>query len=136
MTDNKSKKSEITIRSSAAEYLTFIAATGEIKQSFEMRYEDENIWLTQKMLAEVYNVDVRTVNYHIRKVFEDNELEPDSVIRNFRITATDGKSYDTKHYGLQMIIAVGFKVGNTPGTVLFVFHRSVASHRSNRALLH
>jgi hypothetical protein len=89
---SRSKKStKITIRSSAAEYLTFIAATGESEQSFEMRYADENIWLTQKMLAELYNVDVRTINYHIKRVFEDNELESDSVIRNFRITAPGGK---------------------------------------------
>jgi hypothetical protein len=108
----RKKSTEITIRSSAAEYLTFIAATGESEQSFEMRYEGENIWLTQKMLAELYNVDVRTINYHIKKIFDDNELAPDSVIRKFRITAVDGKSYDTKHYALQMIIAVGFKVNN------------------------
>ena len=103
---------EITIRSSAAEYLTFIAATGDNSQSFEVRYQDENIWLSQKMLAELYNVDVRTVNYHVKKIFGDSELEPDSVIRNFRITAADGKGYDTMHYGLQMIIAVGFKINS------------------------
>ena len=107
-----SDKGEITIRSSAAEYLTFIAATGDNGQSFEVRYQDENIWLSQKMLAELYNVDVRTVNYHVKKIFGDSELEPDSVIRNFRITAADGKGYDTMHYGLQMIIAVGFKINS------------------------
>ena len=106
------KKNEITIRSSAAEYLTFVASTGESDTSYEMRYEDENIWLTQKMMAELYNVDVRTINYHIKKIFSDSELQEDSVIRNFRITAADGKSYSTKHYNLQMIIAVGFKVNN------------------------
>ncbi len=105
-------KKDITIRSSAAEYLTFIAATGDDKNSIEVRYEDENIWITQKMLAALYEVDVRTINYHILKVFEDSELKEDSVIRNFRITASDGKSYDTKHYNLQMIIAVGFKVNS------------------------
>ena len=93
-------KEDITIRSSAAEYLTFIAATGDDKNSIEVRYEDENIWITQKMLATLYEVDVRTINYHILKVFEDSELKEDSVIRNFRITASDGKSYDTKHYAL------------------------------------
>jgi len=106
------KKQEITIRSSAAEYLTFIAAVGDSERAFEMRYADENIWLTQKMLAELYNVDVRTINYHIKKIFTDSELESDSVIRNFRITAADGKNYDAMHYGLQMIIAVGFKVNS------------------------
>ena len=94
-------KKDITIRSSAAEYLTFIAATGDDKNSIEVRYEDENIWITQKMLAALYEVDVRTINYHILKVFEDSELKEDSVIRNFKITATDGKSYDTKYYALQ-----------------------------------
>jgi hypothetical protein len=88
--DKKLKENEITIRSSAAEYLTFIAATGESEQSFEMRYENENIWLTQKMLAELYNVDVRTINYHIKKVFEDNELEPEATIRKFRIVQIEG----------------------------------------------
>ena len=106
------KKNEITIRSSAAEYLTFIAATGDDKGSVEVRYEDENIWITQKMLAVLYEVETNTINYHIKKIFEDSELQEDSVIRNFRITAADGKSYDTKHYNLQMIIAVGFKVNS------------------------
>lgn len=108
----KTEKKDISIRSSAAEYLTFIAATGDDKNSVEVRYEDENIWITQKMLATLYEVDVRTINYHIKKIFEDSELTEDSVIRKFRITAEDGKSYDTMHYNLQMIIAVGFKVNS------------------------
>ena len=108
----KKQKKEVTIRSSAAEYLTFVAANGNDKNSVEVRYEDENIWITQKMLAVLYDVDVRTINYHIKKIFDDSELEEASVIRNFRITAADGKSYDTKHYNLQMIIAVGFKVNS------------------------
>ncbi|MBO4438512.1 MAG: virulence RhuM family protein [Spirochaetaceae bacterium] len=105
-------KSVPTIRSSAAEYLTFVAATGDDRNSVEVRYEDENIWITQKMLAVLYEVETNTINYHIKKIFEDSELQEDSVIRNFRITAADGKSYDTKHYNLQMIIAVGFKVNS------------------------
>lgn len=108
----KKPQKEITIRSSAAEYLTFVAANGDDKNSVEVRYENENIWITQKMLAVLYDVETNTINYHIKKIFEDSELEEDSVIRNFRITATDGKSYDTKHYNLQMIIAVGFKVNS------------------------
>ena len=108
----KTEKKDISIRSSAAEYLTFVAATGDDKNSVEVRYEDENIWITQKMLAILYEVDVRTINYHIKKIFEDSELTEDSVIRKFRITAEDGKSYDTMHYNLQMIIAVGFKVNS------------------------
>lgn len=106
------KKEEITIRSSTAEYLTYIASVGDVETSFEMRYEDENIWLTQKLMAALYDVDVRTVNYHIKKIFADSELQEDSVIRKFRITADDGKTYNTNHYSLEMIIAVGFKVNS------------------------
>jgi len=108
----KKKKDEITIRSSAAEYLTYVASVGDRQDSIEMRYEDENIWLTQKMMAILYNVDVRTINYHIKKIFHDSELQQDSVIRKFRITAEDGKTYNTNHYSLEMIIAVGFKVNS------------------------
>lgn len=108
----KTDKKDISIRSSAAEYLTFVAATGDDKNSVEVRYEDENIWITQKMLATLYEVETNTINYHIKKIFEDSELTEDSVIRKFRITAADGKTYDTKHYNLQMIIAVGFKVNS------------------------
>ncbi len=105
-------KQEITIRSSTAEYLTYIASVGDDEKTIEVRYQDENIWLTQKMMAELYGVSVPTINEHIKKIFDDKELSEDSVIRNFRITASDGKSYSTKHYNLQMIIAVGFKVNN------------------------
>ena len=109
------QKHEITIRSSAAEYLTYIAATGDNPQSFEMRYEDENIWVTQKMMAELYNVNIRTINEHIKKVYSDNELDENSTIRNFRIVQAEGSRKVTRevmHYNLQMIIAVGFKVNN------------------------
>lgn len=106
---SKSKDISIT-RSSAAEYLTFIAASGE--GGVEAVYADENIWITQKMMALLYDVDVRTINYHLIKVFTDSELQENSVIRNFRITATDGKNYNTKHYNLSAIIAVGYKVNS------------------------
>lgn len=109
------KEADISIRSSAAEYLTFIAATGDSQESIEMRYENENIWLTQKMMAQLYDVDVRTINFHIQKVYEDGELEEGATIRNFRIVQTEGSrqvSREVKHYNLQMIIAVGFKVNN------------------------
>ena len=109
------KKDEITIRSSAAEYLTYVASVGDQQDSIEMRYEDENIWLTQKMMATLYDVDVRTINEHIKKIYSDSELEEDSTIRNFRIVQTEGSrqvTRDTKHYSLQMIIAVGFKVNS------------------------
>lgn len=96
------KKNEITIRSSAAEYLTFVASMGDSQDSFEMRYEDENIWLTQKMMATLYDVETHTINYHIKRIFADLELEEGAVIRKFRITAADEKTYDTKHYALRM----------------------------------
>ncbi len=111
----KVEKKDISIRSSAAEYLTFVAATGDDKNSVEVRYEDENIWITQKMLAVLYEVDVRTINYHIKKIFEDSELTEESTIRNFRIVQTEGTrqvTRDVEHYNLQMIIAVGFKVNS------------------------
>jgi hypothetical protein len=84
------------VRSSAAEYLTFIAATGS--GGVEAVYADESIWLTQKMMGVLYDVNVRTVNEHLKKVFADNELQEDSVIRKFRITAADGKSYETQGF--------------------------------------
>ena len=109
------KKDEITIHSSAAEYLTYVALVGDQQESIEMRYEDENIWMTQKMMATLYDVDVRTINEHIKKIYSDSELEEDSTIRNFRIVQTEGArqvTRDPKHYSLQMIIAVGFKVNS------------------------
>ena len=109
------KKNEITIRSSAAEYLTYVASVGDSTSSFEMRYEDENIWLPQKLMAELYHVDVRTINDHIKKIYSDNELTENATIRNFQIVQTEGDrkvSREVKHYNLQIIIAVGFKVNN------------------------
>ena len=109
------KKDEISIRSSAAEYLTYVASIGDQQDSIEMRYEDENIWLTQRMMATLYDVDVRTINEHIKKIYSDSELEEEATIRKFRIVQTEGSrqvTRDTKHYNLQMIIAVGFKVNN------------------------
>ncbi len=109
------KKAEITIRSSAAEYLTYVAAIGDSPESIEVRYEDENIWLTQKMLATLYGVNVATINEHISNIYKDNELEKNSSIRNFLIVQKEGNrevSRNVAHYNLQMIIAVGFKVNN------------------------
>lgn len=111
----KKGKDEITIRSSAAEYLTYVASVGDQQDSIEMRYEDENIWLTQKMMATLYDVDVRTISEHIKKIYTDSELEQNSTIRKFRIVQTEGPrqvSREVAHYNLQMIIAVGFKVNN------------------------
>ena len=111
----KKEKDEITIRSSAAEYLTYVAAVGDQQDSIEMRYEDENIWLTQKMMATLYGGGLPAINEHIKKIYADSELEETSTIRNFRIVQTEGSrqvTRNTKHYNLQMIIAVGFKVNN------------------------
>ena len=108
-------KEQITIRSSAAEYLTYVASTGEQQDSIEMRYEDENIWLTQKMMAALYDVTAPTINDHIKKVFADSELQPEATIRKFRIVQSEGArqvSREVNHYSLQMIIAVGFKVNS------------------------
>lgn len=101
------------IRSSAAEYLTYVAAAGE--NGVELRYEDENIWLTQKMLSVLYGVSTSAINQHIKKIYEDKELEEKSTIKNFLIVQDEGKrkiSRNVIHYNLQMIIAVGFKVDN------------------------
>lgn len=112
----KKGKDEVSIvRSSAAEYLTFIASTGDSDESMEMRYEEENIWLTQKMMAVLYDVGISTINEHLRKIYEDGELQEESTIRKFRIVQTEGKRQvkrEVNHYNLQAIIAVGFKVNN------------------------
>lgn len=109
------KKRKVAIRSSAAEYLTFVASTGESDVSFEMRYEDENIWLTQKMMAVLYDVSLPTINEHIKKIYADGELTEEATIRKFRIVQEEGTrkvNRELTHYNLQMIIAVGFKVNN------------------------
>ena len=110
MTTRKKQPKTDIIRSSAAEYLTFVAASGQC--GVEAIYADENVWLPQKMMAQLYGVEIPTINYHLKKVFEDSELQESSVIRNFRITAADGKNYDTKHYNLAAIISVGYKVNS------------------------
>lgn len=113
----KKDKREISIvRSSAAEYLTFITATGE--SDVNAVYCDENVWLTQKMMGLLYNVETHTINYHLKKIFADGEIDENSVIRKFRITAADGKTYNTNHYNLSAIIAVGNKV-DSPRAVQF-----------------
>lgn len=111
----ENRKKEQAIRSSAAEYLTFVASTGESDISFEMRYKDENVWLTQKMIAALYDVDVRTVNEHIKKIYADGELTELETVRKFRMVQTEGArqvNRELTHYNLQIIIAVGFKVNN------------------------
>jgi hypothetical protein len=105
------KKAEVSlVRSSAAEYLTVVAASGQ--GGVEAVYADENVWLSQKMMGVLYAVETHTINYHLKNVFADRELEEGAVIRNFRITASDGKTYDIQHYNLSAIIAVGYKVNS------------------------
>lgn len=109
------KKNDVSIHSSAAEYLTYVASTGDSDESYEMRYEDENIWLTQKMLATLYDVDIRTINEHIKTIYADRELTETETIRKFRIVQTEGTrqiSREILHYNLQMVISVGFRVNN------------------------
>lgn len=108
--NKKNKLGKVNIRSSAVEYLTYISATGE--SGVEVVYENENIWLSQKMISNLYNVSIATINEHLKNIFKDNELDENSVIRNFLITAEDGKNYNTKHYSLECIIAVGYKVNS------------------------
>ena len=98
-----SKKPKDLLRASVAEYLTFVTATGE--SSIQSLYADENVWLSQKMMGLLYGVESHTITYHLQKIFTDNELEESSVTRIFRVTADDGKTYNTKHYNLSAIIA-------------------------------
>jgi len=109
------KKSEITIRSSAAEYLTYIASVGDDERVFEVRYQDENIWLTQKMMSLLYDVSVAAISQHIKRIYEDDELVPEATIKKYLTVQTEGErqiSRNLDHYNLQMIIAVGFKINN------------------------
>lgn len=111
---NDNKKG-LQISSSAAEYLTFIAAKGNDEEAIEMRYENENIWLTQKMMATLYNVSTSAINQHLKTIYADSELQEEATIKNFLTVQKEGNrsvSRETKHYNLQAIIAVGFKVNN------------------------
>lgn len=111
----KKKNDEREIRSSVAEYLSYVATVGNQQDNVEVRYEDENIWFTQKMMAKLYGVEVNTISEHIKKIYDDKELEEGATIRKFRIVQTEGSrqvTREVKHYSLQMIIAVGYKVDN------------------------
>lgn len=111
----RAQRNEVTIRSGAAEYLTYIAAVGEGERSVEMRYEDENIWLTQKMMAELYGVSIAAINQHLKKIFDDDELARNATIKKYLIVQKEGNrqvSRDVDHYNLQAVVSVGFKVNN------------------------
>ena len=98
------------IRNSTAEFLIFTQQAGE--DSIEVRVQDENVWLTQKLIAQLFEVKVPTINEHLKNIFASNELVENSVIRNFLITAQDGKNYDTKHYSLEVVIALGYRINS------------------------
>lgn len=103
------------VRSSAAEYLTFVAAGGNSETSVEMLYEAENIWLTQKMMAVLYDVSVPAINQHLKRIFSDNELTREATVKKHLIVQTEGNREvrrEVEHYNLQAIIAVGFKIEN------------------------
>lgn len=110
----KKTLTSLTIRNSTAEFLIFTTQTGE--NGIEVRYEDNTIWLTQKLMAELFSVNVRTISEHLKNIFESGELDQDSVIRNFRITASDGKAYNTQCYNLDAVISVGYRVNSTRAT--------------------
>lgn len=111
---DKSPKQKLTIRNSTAEFLIFSQQAGE--NGIEVRYEEGSIWLTQKLMAELFNVDVRTISEHLQNIYASGELQEDSVIRKFRITASDGKNYNTQFYNLDAIISVGYRVNSKRAT--------------------
>jgi hypothetical protein len=104
----------LQIRNSTAEFLIFTSQAGE--GSIEVRVEEGTVWLSQKLMAQLFDVNVRTINEHLQNIFKATELVEDSVIRNYRITAADGKGYNTKFYSLEAIIAVGFRVNSDRAT--------------------
>jgi hypothetical protein len=108
------KDKRLTIRNSTAEFLVFTSQAGE--DGIEVRVEDENVWLTQKLIARLFDVKIPTINEHLKNIFSTNELQADSVIRNFLITADDGKQYNTKHYNLEAIIALGYRINSERAT--------------------
>ena len=108
------KEKRQLIRNSTAEFLIFTGQVGS--QSIETRYGDETIWLTQKLMAALFEVDVRTISEHLKNIFQSDELQEDSVIRKFRNTAADGKRYLTQFYNLDAIISVGYRVNSVRAT--------------------
>ena len=109
-----SKPKKIQIRSSTAEFLVFTSQAGE--KGIEVRVEDQTVWLTQKLIGALFDVGVRTVSEHLQNIFSSGELAEAAVIRKFRNTASDGKSYLTAFYSLDAIIAVGFRVNSARAT--------------------
>lgn len=111
----KKRENAELVRSSAAEYLTFLSSAGDSETSIEVRYEDGQIWLTQKLMAQLYGVGANTVNYHLEQLYSDSELDNEATIRKIRIVQTEGSRQVQRsvlHYNLEAIIAVGFKVNS------------------------
>ena len=104
----------LTIRNSTAEFLIFTTTNGQ--DTIEVKVEDETVWLTQKLIAKLFDVSVATINEHLKNIFKTHELEENSVIRKFRITANDGKNYNTKHYNLEVIISLGYRINSNKAT--------------------
>ncbi|PIF02777.1 MAG: cell filamentation protein Fic [Paludibacter sp.] len=107
-------RKNLQIRNSTAEFLIFTNQKGQ--DGIEVRIEDDTIWLSQKLMAVLFDVSVATINEHLKNIFNSNELQENSVIRNFLITASDGKKYNTKHYNLDAIISVGYRVNSKRAT--------------------
>ena len=105
---------QLNIRNSTTEFLIFTTQAGE--DSIEVRVEDENIWLTQKLMGELFGVETNTINYHLKEIFKSREVDENSVIRKFRTTAVDGKKYNTNFYNLDAIISVGYRVNSLRAT--------------------
>src|SRR3990167_5086853 len=108
--DKKNSKHKINIRNSTSEFLIFTQHEGE--KGIEARYETGTIWLTQKLMAKLFDVDRRTIGEHLQNIYATGELREDSVSRNFRLTAPDGKNYNTQFYNLDAIISVGYRVNS------------------------
>jgi len=108
------KNKKLQIRNSTAEFLVFTKQAGG--DSIEVRIEEETVWLTQKLIATLFDVDVRTISEHLQNIFNNNELDKNSVIRKFRTTASDGKNYETQFYNLDAIISVGYRVNSVRAT--------------------
>ena len=108
------KTKNLTIRNSTAEFLIFTSTNGQ--DTIEVKVKDETVWLTQKLIAKLFDVSVATINEHLKNIFKTNELEENSVIRKFLITANDGKNYKTKHYNLEVIISLGYRINSNKAT--------------------
>jgi len=118
------------IRNSTAEFLIFSAQSGG--EGLEVRYEDATIWLPQRLMAQLFDVSVPTINEHLKNIFSQGEVDSDSAIRKFRITAADGKNYDTKHYNLDAIISVGYRVNSYQATQFRIWATKTLKPRATR----